>query len=109
MRRGEPFNPYRMFTGVFVPEALVKWPGLSPGAKLAYGRLVRYAGEDGKCYPSLGTLGRELGTSRQQAKRYVQELIAGGLIRVKPRTTDAGDSDTSEVFFCGIPCLNLGG
>jgi hypothetical protein len=99
MKPGEPFNPYKMFTGVFIPEALVRCPDLSPGAKLAYGRLARYMGKGEHCYPSLATLGRELGSSRDSAKRYVQELAAGGLIRVKARKTKAGDSDTSEVVF----------
>ena len=41
---GEPFNPFRFFNGIFVPEALVRTKLVSAGAKLAYGRLVRYAG-----------------------------------------------------------------
>ena len=32
---GQPFNPYKLFTGIFVPEALVRFRGLSSGAKLA--------------------------------------------------------------------------
>jgi hypothetical protein len=38
---GQPFNPYNVFHGI-IPEALVRYPDLSPGAKIAYGRLVRY-------------------------------------------------------------------
>jgi hypothetical protein len=37
MRPGEPFNPFRLFNGLFVREALARHRGLSPGAKLAYG------------------------------------------------------------------------
>jgi hypothetical protein len=58
---GEPFNPYRMFTGLFIPEALARCPSISAGAKLAWGRLARYAGEDGHCYPTVKTLGSEIG------------------------------------------------
>lgn len=31
------------------------------GAKLAYGRLAHYAGPDGRCYPSMATLGGDIG------------------------------------------------
>ncbi len=99
MKPGEPFNPFKMFTGIFVPEAIVRCRELLPGAKLCYGRLVRYAGEDGRCDPSLATLGRELGVSRDQAKRYMRELAAKSLIRVKRRKAKAGDNDTSTVVF----------
>lgn len=44
---GQPFNPFGLFNGIFVPESLVKFKDISPGAKLAYGRLARYAGQDG--------------------------------------------------------------
>jgi hypothetical protein len=50
---GQPFNPFRLFTGIFIPEALVRYKDLSAGAKLAYGRLARYAGHDGRCYPAM--------------------------------------------------------
>ncbi len=33
---GQPFNPYGMFHGAFVPEALCRWPKLNPGSKLCY-------------------------------------------------------------------------
>src|SRR5438105_2445720 len=41
---GERFNPQKRFCGSYVPEAIYKYRGLSPGAKLIYGRLCRYAG-----------------------------------------------------------------
>ena len=41
LKSGETFNPYRMFNGLFIPEALVR-SGISAGAKLAWGRLARY-------------------------------------------------------------------
>jgi hypothetical protein len=50
LQPGEPFNPYRMFNGLYIPEGLARCPWISPGAKLAWGRLARYAGEDGRCY-----------------------------------------------------------
>jgi len=80
-RPGQRFNPHRLFYGVFIPEALVRCRDLSPGAKLAYGRLVRYAGQDGACYPRQETLANELGVSDRQVRTYIQELIRYGLLR----------------------------
>ena len=82
---GQPFNPYRMFNGVLIPERLVRYKDISPGAKLAWGRLARYAGRDGKCYPAMKTLGAELGVSERMAQKYVSDLECAGLIRRKAR------------------------
>ena len=43
---GQPFNPYKLFVGIFIPEALVINPEVSPGAKLIFGQLARYAGSE---------------------------------------------------------------
>ena len=29
---GQPFNPYKRFTGIFIPEPICKYKGLSPAA-----------------------------------------------------------------------------
>jgi hypothetical protein len=71
---GEPFNPYGLFNGIFIPEAICKYRGLSLGAKMIYGRFCRYAGRDGAVYPALPTLASELGIGKTQARAYVQEL-----------------------------------
>ena len=96
---GEPFNPYKLFTGVFIPDALVRTPQISAGAKLAYGRLSRYAGEDGDCHPSVKTLARELGIKERQAQRYLSELQANGLVRSFPRFKAPNVRDTNGFVF----------
>ena len=78
---GQPFNPFGLFTGIFVPDALVRSTAISAGAKLAYGRLARYAGQDGKCYPAVHTLASEIGVSERQTQNYLTELEAQKLIR----------------------------
>ena len=93
---GEPFNPYRMFNGVFIPEGLTRCPSISPGAKLAWGRLARYAGEDGRCYPTMKTLGSEIGVGERQAQKYRAELEKEKLIRRVSRR--AGQAQTSNAF-----------
>jgi hypothetical protein len=81
LRAGQPFNPYRMSKGLFIPEGLSRCDRISPGAKLAWGRLKRYAGENGDCRPSMATLGKEIGVGRRQAQKYVLELERAKLIR----------------------------
>lgn len=77
---GDVFNPYKMFVGIWIPDALARCRWLSAGAKLAYGRLARYAGREGKCYPSIAALARELGVCQRQAQRYLRELERARLI-----------------------------
>jgi hypothetical protein len=75
-------NPYKMFNGSFIPEAVSRVPikELSHGAKLAYGRLIRYSGKDGLCNPKQATLAKEIGVSTVQVTRLVKELVDFGLI-----------------------------
>lgn len=79
------FNPWKLFRGLYVPEWLAERPEVSPGAKLCYGRLLRYAGRKGVAYPSVRTLGKALGVSERQVSRYLSELRKHGLIHVTVR------------------------
>ena len=68
------FNPYRTFEVICVPLGLLADRTLSAGAKLLYGRLLRYAGKNGKCYPSIATLASDLGVTERQIRFYLIEL-----------------------------------
>ena len=85
LQPGRPFNPFRFFTGIFIPEALVRCRLISPGAKLAYGRLARYAGQNGRCFPAVETLAHEIGVGGRQAQKYLAELEKVKLIRRRAR------------------------
>jgi len=98
MKPGDPFNPFRLFNGLFVPEALARHRGLSPGAKLAYGRLARYAGQDGQCYPAVPTLAREIGVGLRQAQKYLGELERVKLIRRSSRFSEHGQTSNQYQF-----------
>ncbi len=98
LRPGEAFNPFRMFTGVFVSEALLGMKGLSAAAKLLYGQLCRYAGEDGNAYPSYSTLGKDLGLSKRQVMRVASELKDAELITTRKRRIAGTNQQTSNVF-----------
>ena len=90
LRIGQAFNPYKLFTGICIPEALVRYRGLSCGAKIAYGRLARYAGENGRCFPSIPTLATEIGIGATQARTYVHELSEKRFIVIEERPGSSG-------------------
>jgi hypothetical protein len=95
---GQPFNPFRLFNGIFIPDALVRAKGISPGAKITYGRLSRYAGENGECYPAVPTLACEIGMSGRQTQRYLTELEKQQLIRRLARFLESGQTSNGFVF-----------
>ncbi|MCC6861674.1 MAG: helix-turn-helix domain-containing protein [Bryobacterales bacterium] len=107
MKPGDVFIPYRKFINMPVPATLACVPcnELSQGAKLAYGCLVRHAGKDGRCYPSLRRLGQELGVTRNQARNYISELRDFELIRTIRRSTKYGDLDANDIQFLWHPIL----
>ena len=82
---GQPFNPFGLFNGLFVPECLARCRWLSGGAKLAWARLARYAGRDGRCYPTMKALGEEIGVGERQAQKYIAELERHELVRRNSR------------------------
>ena len=63
MKVGVPFNPYKVFQGVFAPYWVLEHRGVGAGAKLCYIRLLGFAGKDARRHPSLETLGASLGVS----------------------------------------------
>jgi hypothetical protein len=75
-------NPYKMFIGAFVPNWLMERTEISPGAKLAYGRLCQYAGKNGRAFPCQDTFATALGISDRQLRRYLAELEEHSLVSV---------------------------
>jgi hypothetical protein len=71
---------------------------ISPGAKLVYGRLVRYAGQDGDCHPAVPTLAGETGISVRQTQYYLVELERNKLIRRETRLSKSGQTSNADVF-----------
>jgi hypothetical protein len=73
---GEHYNPKKLFTGIFIPESMVRLPYevLSPGSKLLFGRLVWHTSDDGDCFPARPTLAKEIGVSESSIRDYLKEL-----------------------------------
>lgn len=86
MTDGQVFNPFRVFVGVFIPNAVVRNPVLTLLAKLLYGRLSQYAGRNGQAFPKQATLAAELAVDERSARRAITELCDFGLIRVVKAT-----------------------
>lgn len=82
---GEPFSPHKLFDGAWVPNCLLSYRGLTPGAKLCWTRLSRFAGKDLECWPSLTLLCEEIGVSERSARGYLTELEQAGFIKVIQR------------------------
>ena len=98
LQAGAVFNPFGLFTGVFVPSGIVACRKLRQGDKLAYGALLRFAGRDGTCFPSMRTLGARLGISARQARSYVAALEHAQLIRRVKRRNDKGQTSNGFQF-----------
>ena len=79
---------------------------IGAAAKLAYGRLLQYAGEKGYCWPSYNSLAAELGMSRSTAIRAIAELVAQKLIEIETRKSGNGDNSSNIFYFLAHPALN---
>ena len=79
-------NPYRMFKGAFLPNAILECEELSQSAKLMWARLAQFSGKNGKCYPKMTDLAKGIGVSEAQAKRVIKQLSEQGFIMVIPAT-----------------------
>jgi len=82
-------NPYRRFHFAAVPVWLAQRKEVTPGAKLCYGFLIKRAGVDGSCYPTVLQLSNDLGVSDRQIKNYTQELRTHLLIETEKTGMEA--------------------
>lgn len=100
MKSGDIFNPYKVFNGAFLPNAVMQHGGISSTAKLCWARLAQYAGANGECFPSQGALAAEIGVSVRQVKRVLSELEQGGfIVRNYPRGQDRFQHKTVRYTF----------
>jgi len=96
---GEVFNPNGLFNGIWVPESLLKCAGISTSAKLLYGRLARFAGTDGRCFPAVETLAGELGMADRQVQRLLAQLCGSGFLRKDAQYRPNGSQTANAYVF----------
>jgi hypothetical protein len=68
-----------------IPNALLRLPDVSPGAKLTYMVLLSYAWQQGSCFPGQDTLAADMGAGRRSVVRYLQELQDAELLHIRRR------------------------
>ena len=79
------------FTSVYSSE-------LPHRARAVYMYLHDRADKDGKCYPAIGTIARELKLSRSTVKRALSDLEKSSLIRKEQRWRENGGK-SSNMFY----------
>ena len=68
-----------------VPNHLLVSTKISPGAKLAYTMLLKYAWEKDFCYPGQEILATDMGSGVRSIVRYMQELEKAGFLKIVRR------------------------
>ncbi len=66
-----------------VPNALLRHPTITLGAKIAYGVLLSYAWGKGSCFPGQETMAVDMGVSKRSVIIYLKQLQDEGLISIK--------------------------
>jgi len=81
--RGADALSSRGFTQV--PNSVLETDKLSPGAKLTFAMLLKYAWQNNYCFPGQERLAKDMGGGVRSIVRYVQELESGGFIKITRR------------------------
>lgn len=68
-----------------LPNAILRRPDLTPGAKLAYMGLLSYAWQADSCFPGQDRLADDLGISARSVWSYLKQLEECGLISIRRR------------------------
>ncbi len=68
-----------------IPNAVLRLPDISPGAKLTYVMLLSYAWYNDSCYPGQERLASDMGAGERSVRRYLKELEESGLLSIKQR------------------------
>jgi hypothetical protein len=68
-----------------VPNHVLVSGSLSPGAKLTYAMLLKYAWQNDYCFPGQERLAKDMGVTDRSVRTYLQELEAQQFVRIKQR------------------------
>src|SRR5215467_11402179 len=81
--RGADILSARGFTQV--PNHVLDSGKLSPGAKLTYAMLLKYAWQNDYCFPGQERLAKDMGLSDRSVRTHLKSLEAGDLLTIKRR------------------------
>lgn len=68
-----------------VPNYVLESGKITPGAKLAYTMLLKYAWQNEYCFPRQERLARDMGVTRQGANTYIKELEKKSFLEIQRR------------------------
>src|SRR5215207_6862653 len=68
-----------------VPNHVLVSDRLSPGAKLTYAMLLKYAWQNDYCFPGQARLAKDMGVTDRSVRTYLQELEHEQFITIKQR------------------------
>ncbi len=68
-----------------VPNFILENDHLSPGAKLTYAMLLKYAREQDECFPGQQRLAKDIGASDRSVRTWLRELEQARFITSKQR------------------------
>lgn len=81
--KGADIATQKGWTGV--PNFILESKGMSPGAKLTYAMLLKYARELDECFPGQDRLARDMGNGERSVRRWLKELERAGLVTIHRR------------------------
>ena len=79
--RGADSLSARGFTQV--PNHILESDKISPGAKLTYAMLLKYAWQNDFCFPGQDRLSKDMGVSLRSTNSYIQELEKKDFVNIK--------------------------
>jgi hypothetical protein len=68
-----------------VPNTILMHPKLSPGAKITYAMLLRYAWQEDQCFPGQERLAKDIGAGERSIRTYLKEIETEGLVEIHQR------------------------
>ena len=68
-----------------VPNHVLTSSEVSPGAKLVYAMLLRYAWQNDSCFPGQERLAKDMGASERSIRTYLKDLEQQSFIEVRRR------------------------
>ena len=91
---GDPFCPYKLFKGIWIPDWLAERPEVSMPAKFCYGAMARKALQKETFEAPIAEICRMMGCSDSTVKRSIKELIIFQLLKKHRRGFHGSDAYT---------------
>lgn len=101
------FIPFKRYVGVLIPNPILRNPELTAAAKLCYGVLCKYSGENGECYPKQEDIARDMGFTERYVTGLIKELSDKGFILItKPTGQERIQHFHNRYYFILHPSLD---